>query len=53
MLQGERFGSNHKVIAETEAYFETKDKLFCKKGIKMLEKRWNDCITLKGIYLDE
>ena len=26
MLQGKRFGSNEEVIAQTEAYFEAKDK---------------------------
>lgn len=53
MLQGKRFGSNEEVIAETEAYFEAKDKSFYKKGIEMLEKRWNECITLEGDYVDE
>ena len=43
MLQGKRFASNEEVIAETEAYFESKDKSFYKKGIKKLEKRWNEC----------
>ena len=38
MLQGKRFGPNKEVISETEAYFEAKDKLFYKKGIKLLEK---------------
>ena len=46
MLQGKRFGSNEEVIAETEAYFEAKYKSFYKKGIEMLKKRWNECITL-------
>ena len=36
MLHGKRFGSNEKVIAETEAYFEAKDKLFYKHGIEKL-----------------
>ena len=53
MLQGKRFGSNEEVIAETEAYFASKDESFCKKGIEELEKRWNECITLKGNYVDE
>ena len=53
MLQGKRFGSNEGVIAETEAYFEAKDKSFHKKGIEILEKRWNECITLEGDYIDE
>ena len=53
MFQGKRFGSNKKVIAETEAYFESKDGSFYKKGIEKLEKRWNECIMLEGNYVDE
>ena len=53
MLQGKRFGSNEEVIAETEAYFESKDESFYKKGIEKLEKRWSECITLEGNYVDE
>ena len=37
MLQGKRFGFSKEVIAETETYFEPKDKSFYKKGIKMLD----------------
>ena len=40
MLGGKRFGSNEEVIAETQAYFEAKDKSFYKKGIEILEQRW-------------
>ena len=39
MLQGKRFGFNEEVIAKTEAYFESKDESFYKKGIEKLEKR--------------
>ena len=53
MLQGKRFGSNEEVIAETEAYFESKDESFYKKGIEKLENHWNECITLEGNYVDE
>lgn len=53
MLAGKRFSSNEEVIAETEAYFEAKVKSFYKKGIEMLERRWTDCITLEGMYVDE
>ena len=48
MLQGKKFGSNEEVISESEVYFEAKDKLFDKKGIELLEKHWNQCITLEG-----
>ena len=47
MLQGKRFGFNEEVISETEVYCEAKDKSY-KKGIKLLEKHWNQCITLEG-----
>ena len=53
MLQGKGFGTNEEVIVETEAYFEAKVKSFYKKIIKMLEKGWNECITLEGDYVDE
>ena len=52
MLQKKRFGSNEKVIAETEAYFEAKDNLCSKKGIEMLKKCWNKYITLEEDYVD-
>ena len=53
VLQRKRFGFNEELILETEAYFEPKDKFFYKKGIELLEKRWNQCITLEGDYVDE
>ena len=53
MLQRKRFGSNEEVILEIEAYFEAKDKLFNKKGIKLSEKYWNQCVTLEGDYINE
>ena len=48
-----RFGSNEVVIGETKACFEAKDKSFYKKGIEMLEKRWNELITLEGDYVEK
>ena len=53
MLQWKRFGSNEEKISETEAYFETKEKSFNKKGMELLEKRWNQCINLEEDYVDE
>ena len=46
ILQLKIFGSNEKVIDETEAYFESKDKTFFTKVIKMLEERWNEYIGI-------
>ena len=51
MLLGKRFGSNEEVIPETDMYFEAKDKSFYEKGIKLLEKHWNQCITQKKTML--
>ena len=47
------FCYNEEVIAETEAYFESKDESFYKKRIEKLEKHWNECITVEGNYVDE
>ncbi|KAF8785127.1 Histone-lysine N-methyltransferase SETMAR like protein [Argiope bruennichi] len=52
MHQEKKFGSNEKMIAETEAYSESKDKSFYMKDIEKLEERWNECITLEGDYVD-
>ena len=41
------------MISEIEAYFESKDKSFYKKDIKLLEKCWNQRIILEGDYVDE
>ena len=53
MLAGNKFISNEEAIAETEAYFEVKDKTFYNHGNEKLEKRWNDCIAFEGDYIDE
>ena len=52
ILQG-KFGCYEELIAETEAYFESKDESSYKKGIEKLEKRWNECITLEENYVHE
>lgn len=50
MLQEKQFSSNAAVVAATNAYFESKDNSLYKKRIEMLEKRWNNCITIEGTY---
>ncbi|KAF7277396.1 hypothetical protein GWI33_007840 [Rhynchophorus ferrugineus] len=40
------------VVAETEAYFEAKDKSYFKYGIKKLEGRYNQCITIERNYVE-
>lgn len=52
MLAGKKFSANEEVIAETEAYFEAKDKSYYKNGIKKLEDRYNRCIALEGNYVE-
>ena len=36
MLAGKKFSADEEVIAETEAYFEAKDKLYYKNGVEKL-----------------
>ncbi|VDM13837.1 unnamed protein product [Wuchereria bancrofti] len=52
MLAGKKFGIDEAVIAETEAYFEDKDKSYYKNGIAKLEDRYNRCIALEGNYVE-
>ena len=53
MLHRKRFGFKKEVIAETKAYFESKDESLYIKSIEKLQKRWNECITLEGNYVDK
>jgi [histone H3]-lysine36 N-dimethyltransferase SETMAR len=57
MLAGKKFSTNEKLIAETEAYFEGKEKSYygwmSVGGVALLHayyKRYNRCIALEGIY---
>jgi len=52
MLSGKKFKTNDEVIAETETYFEAKDKSYYKNGIEKLEDRYNRCIALEGNYVE-
>ncbi|XP_031630281.1 histone-lysine N-methyltransferase SETMAR-like [Contarinia nasturtii] len=52
MLAGKKFSTNEQVIAETEAYFEDKEKSYYKNGIEKLEDRYNRCIALEGNYVE-
>ena len=49
--QNPKFKSNDEVIAETEAYFNEKEKSYYKSGIEKLENRYTRCIALEGNYL--
>ncbi|GFY35013.1 mariner Mos1 transposase [Trichonephila clavipes] len=51
MLAGQKFRAEEEVIAETEAYFEAKDKSCYKNDIEKLYGRYNRCITLEGNYI--
>ncbi|GFU63963.1 mariner Mos1 transposase [Trichonephila clavipes] len=51
MLSGQKFRADEEVIAETEAYFEAKDKSYYKNGIEKLYDRYNRCIAFEGNYI--
>jgi hypothetical protein len=52
MLAGKQFSTNEEVIAETETYFEAKEKSYYKNGIEKLYDRYNCCISLESIYIE-
>ena len=49
MLQRKKFGSNE----EVKRILRPKINRSTKKGIELLEKRWNQCTTQEGDYVDE
>lgn len=51
MLTGKKLSTKDEVIAETQAYFESKDKSYCKNIIELYDRQ-NRCIALKGNYLN-
>ena len=52
MLAGKKFKSNDEVIAETEAYFDEKEKSYYERGIEKLENRYTRCIAPEGNYVE-
>ena len=52
MLAGKKFIVDEEVIAETEVYFEAKDKSYYKNDIEKLYDHNNRCIALEGIYIE-
>jgi histone-lysine N-methyltransferase SETMAR len=52
-LAGQCFSSNQEVIAAEEGYFADFMKNHYRGGIMALERRWNNCISLKGDYVEK
>ena len=52
-LAGQKFESNDKVIAATEAYFADLQKTCFSDGLKKLGHHWVKCIELKGDYVEK
>ena len=50
--QNPEFKSYDEVIAETEAYFDEKEKSYYKSGIEKLDNRYTRCIALEGNYVE-
>ena len=52
-LRGTVHRSDGDIIEAVEGFFQSKNKTFYKTGIQALRKRWHQCITLKGEYVEE
>jgi len=52
-LAGQRFSSNQEAIAAVEGYFADLTKNHYRDRIMVLEYRWNNCISLKGNYVEK
>jgi histone-lysine N-methyltransferase SETMAR len=52
-LANQRFSSNQEATAAVEGYFADLVKNHYKDGIMALEHPWNECIILKGDYVEK
>ena len=52
MLAGKKFSADEETIAETEIYFEAKDKSYYKNDIEKLYDNNYSCIALEGNYIE-
>jgi hypothetical protein len=52
-LKGRSFSSDDEVKSAVSAYFDSKDNDFFFNGIQNLEYRWQQCILLKGEYIEK
>jgi histone-lysine N-methyltransferase SETMAR len=52
-LAGQCFSSHQEAIAAVEGYFADLMKNHYRDGIMVLEHRWNNCISLKGDYIEK
>ena len=52
-FQGKRFLTNNEVKGDKNLYFEDLNQSYYKKGIEMLKDPWNECIKLKGVYVEK
>ena len=52
-LSGQRFSNDEEAISAVNGYFEEQDSSYYKKGIELIEHRWEKCIELKGDYVEK
>lgn len=52
-LSGKKFLSNAEVIDAVDAYFNNIEQSYFTDGMTSLEKRWTQCIELKGDYVEK
>ena len=52
MLAGKKFSADEEAIAETEIYFQAKDKSYYKNGIEKLYDHNYHCIALEGNHIE-
>jgi hypothetical protein len=52
-VASQRFSLNQEAFAAVEGYFADLTKNRYRDGIRVLEHRWNKCISLKGDYVEK
>ena len=52
-LRGRQFPNDNAVKEVVRGYFDTQDVKIFSEGIRSLEAKWTECVTIKGDYIEK
>ncbi|CAK9827626.1 Mariner Mos1 transposase [Anthophora retusa] len=52
-LRGKKFGSNEEVKIQVQMWLRQQPKEFYTRGIRKLEERWDECVSVGGDYVEK
>jgi len=52
-LRGKHFASDNDVIGAVDEFLGEQEESFFRDGLKKLEHQWNNCIVVRGDYVEK